>query len=151
MFIREIMNINTVMCTEDMPLIEVYQLMLENNTDFIPVIDGNTHKIPIGIITEHDICLITISKGRNPRNLTAGEVMNTGITKAINNLTLAECSDLLEYSKTKKILVIDKDGALCGTLTEFDIEASKNDKYFEDLLGRTIAKEYKSTGLNRIF
>ena len=152
MFIRDIMNTCPVVCTEEMPLVQVYQRMLENDCDHVAVIDSNSHKIPIGIITEHDICLVTIGKGRHPKDLTAGDVMNTRIAKALDTLTLTNCADLMQAGvKSKRLLVVDENGALCGTLTDADLERSKTNQHFEDLLSRAIAKEYKPSGINRIF
>jgi CBS domain-containing protein len=151
MFVSDIMNLSPVICTEDVPLTQVYQLMLENNCDYIAVVDSYVHKIPIGIITEHEICLVTIAKGRNPRDLTASDVMNTNISKISKTLNLSDCSNLMQGSKTKKLFVIDDNGALCGTLSQFDVENSKNKQYFDDLVSRAMAKEYKPSGLNRIY
>jgi CBS domain-containing protein len=153
MFVEDFMNTNSVVCTEDLPLIQVYQRMLENNCDFICVIDGNAHKIPIGIITEHDICLITIAKGRHPKDLTARDVMSPKFTKAKRKLDLMDCHDLMDSCHTKILMIVDERGGLCGTVSQLDIESSKNNQYFENLMSQAMAKEYlpSMTRINRIF
>ncbi len=143
MFVKDIMNANPVVCLEDTPLIQAYELMLENNCDCITVIDSHCHKIPLGIITEHDICLMIIKHGRTPKSLTAENVMNNRTPKAIYTKNWMDCVDLIEESDSKRLLIVNEKGGLCGILQKSDIETSKTNQHFEDLFSRAMAKEYQ--------
>jgi CBS domain-containing protein len=151
MFVRDVMRENSVVCTEDMPLAKVYQLMLENGCDYITVVESYAHRIPIGIITEHDICLQVIGKGRDPRSLNAANVMNTNVIKASYKLSLADCSNLMETNQMKRALVVNEDGMLCGILTEFDLENTKTKQQIENLLSAEAVSKYNTHRLNRLY
>lgn len=151
MFAKDIMNKNSIVCTEEMPLMQVYQLMQDNGCEFVSVVENYAHKNPIGVVTEHDICLQVIGKGRSPRGLTAANVMNTEIIKILETSTLAYCSDLIDGSRTKRLLVVDENGALCGTLAQSDIEANKSDRRLENLNRSAFLSEFRNAGINRIF
>lgn len=151
MFVRDIMNQCSVVCTEDMPLEKVYKLMQDNNCDHITVVENYAHLTPIGIITEHDICLQIVGRGRNPRGLTAANVMNTNITRALANLTLADCALLMEESAANRAFVVDENGTLRGTVRDIDIQISKNKQHIEDLASRVVSRERRPLVSNRIF
>jgi isocitrate dehydrogenase len=151
MLVRDIMNQCSVVCTEDMPLEKVYKLMQDNNCDHITVVENYAHNTPIGIITEHDICLQVVGRGRNPRGLTAANVMNTNITRARATLTLADCALLMEESEVKRAFVVDENGTLRGMVRDIDIQVSKNRQYIEDLTSRVVSREQRPSVANRIF
>jgi len=151
MFVRDIMNQCSVVCTEDMPLEKVYKLMQDNNCDHITVVENYAHHTPIGIITEHDICIQVVGRGRNPRGLTAANVMNTNITRALATLTLTDCALLMEETAVKHAFVVDENGTLRGTVRDEDIRLTKNKLHIEDLASRVVAREYRPSYVNRIF
>jgi predicted transcriptional regulator len=133
-----------------MPLTRVYQLMQENGCDYVTVVESYAHQKPIGIITEHDICMQVVGNRRDPRALTAANVMNTNIIKAPFNLTLADCFDLLETNQAKQALIVNEDGMFCGTLTQFDLEKSET-KRQNSLMGGRFFGRYDAHNLNRIY
>jgi len=151
MFAKDVMKKNSVVCTEEMPLMQVYQLMQENECEFVTVVENYAHRTPIGIVTEHDICLQIIGKGRNPRGLSAANVMNTNVLKTSDTSTLEYCADLIKNSRANKLLVTDENGALCGVLTQSDIETNKNRGRVEDLHRNPFFGEFQNARINRIF
>jgi CBS domain-containing protein len=152
MFVRDIMNQCAVVCTEDMSLEKVYKLMQENTCDHVIVVENYAHRTPIGIITEHDICLQVVGRGRNPRGLSAANVMNTNITRALATLTLTDCILLMQEAEAKQAFVVDENGTLHGTVTNYDIESTKTKQHIEDLLSRAVSKTHRAAASpNRIF
>ena len=125
MSIGNIINTNSIICTEDISLIKIYQLMQENKCDHIIVIESYAHQKPLGIITEHEICAQVVGKGREPRRLTAANVMNTDVIKVPAALNVADCSNLLKSRAAKRALVVNEDGIFCGTITDSDIEKTE--------------------------
>ena len=83
----------------------------------------------------------------------AEDVMNPHITKAQRTLNVMDCYDLIDSSKTKNLIIVDEKGGFCGTLSQQDIENSKQNQYFQDFVSHSVAKEYQPslTGINRIF
>ncbi|MCU1288035.1 MAG: hypothetical protein JWN60_264 [Acidobacteria bacterium] len=151
MFVRDLINENSVICTEHMPLTKVYQLMQENGCDCITVVESYAHPIPIGIITEHDMCLHVVGKGRDPHALTAANVMNTNIIKAPYMLSVTDFSDLMKNKQAKRALIVNEDGMFCGTLANVDLE-NKNDKpQTETPLSSEVYKAYDASRVNRIY
>lgn len=151
MYVRDFMNEDSVVCTEDTPLENVYQLMMGNNLEYVTVVESRAHRIPIGIITEHEICQQIVVKGRSPRGLTAANVMNTHIAKISYAASLADCSDLMQETPAKLVFVTDEDGMLCGTLSRSDVEQKKTQQPVETLFGGAVAQQYQTPGVNRLY
>lgn len=151
MFARDIMNKNVVVCTGEMPLSQVYQLMQDKACEFVSVVEDYAHKNPIGVVTEHDICLNIIGRERNPRGLTAASVMNSQVTRIAEMASLNHCVNLIDGDKTKKLLVVDENGSFCGSICLGDLEAEKN-LHRNEIAGRSaFLSEFRNPRINRIF
>lgn len=116
MFVRDLINKNPAVCTEDLPLEQVYKLMQEKDSDNVVVIESKAHRIPIGVVTEHEICMQVVGRGRSPRGMTAANVMNTNFVKADLESDLSECRQ--RRTGHRPVIVIDENGALQGVLPE---------------------------------
>lgn len=151
MFVREIMKDNSVFCTEETPLAKVYEMMTENCCDFVAVVESRAHFIPIGIITEHDICKQIIGRGRNPRDMSAANVMNSNIVKLSDATDLDACLEAMKTKQTSRVFIIDENGKLCGTLTRADIEQNRTETFTKTVFAPVELFNYRSPGVNRIF
>jgi CBS domain-containing protein len=49
----------------------------------VVVIDSLAHRVPIGVVTEHSMCEQIIGRGRNPKGLKAGSVIDSRIRKVL--------------------------------------------------------------------
>ncbi len=139
MLAKQISKHKEIYCTTDMPLTEVFQRMMELNCTCMPVVESPTHKNIIGTITEHDICLKTITEGLNPQRISAARVMNGNVdlvrepTREMNgsfttvncDVTLEECAELMKLTEAKQLFVIDENGAFMGILTEKELKSEK--------------------------
>ncbi len=67
------MTPNPTCCRPDTPLQEVARLMVEHDCGEIPIIDESGK--PLGVVTERDICCHTLAQGKNPLDMTAGDIM----------------------------------------------------------------------------
>lgn len=152
MLVKEIMNKDSVICTEDTSLEKVFELMTQSGSDYVSVVESRAHPMPIGTITERDICLQIIGKGRNPRGMTAANVLNTNVVKALNDLTTNECLRLMQIKSSERVFIVDEDGILCGTITRTEIEQSADKKPSAgNALSEAAGYSYISPGINRIF
>lgn len=126
MLVCEIMNGSSPVCTEDMELEKVYELMEERGQDYVTVVDSLAHKIPIGIISLHGICAQILKRGRNPRGMTAANVMSTDYVKADRSLHIEESRELMEIKRAEFLIVVDDIGSFQGSLTRIQIDAAVN-------------------------
>lgn len=139
MLIKDVMNEVSVVCTEEMPLTKVFRLMLENDCGCIPVVESYAHPVPIGSISEKDICLQIVGKNRDPQRLTAANVMNGNICKAKNTATVFDCLNLMQNREADRLFVLDAKGAICGTIKRTELEAVRSRQHIDDLYNQVSA------------
>lgn len=125
MLVCEIMNGSSPICTEDMALEKVYELIEESGQDDVTVVDSLVHKIPIGIITVRGICAQILGRGRDRRGMTAANVMNVNYIKVDQNLSVENCQELMDLRGVKKAVVVDDMGSFMGSLTRPEVDAAR--------------------------
>lgn len=121
MLVTQIMKVVDAICTESAPLSRVFDLMLQNDSNFVTVVENYAHLTPIGVITEHDICVQTVGKGRDHRFLSAANVMNCDIVKLAKDIHLEDIRDLVETRPHTRFFVLDEKGEICGTFCASDM------------------------------
>ena len=122
MFVTEIMSTCVAECTEDMKLEDVFDLIQKCDHGLVVVIDSHAHRVPIGIVNERSICEQIIARGRNPRNLLAGSVMDSRIKKVLETDVVECITDTAEFAA---IVVVDDKRRICGVVSKEKIESVK--------------------------
>jgi len=110
-------------CTEDAGLEEVYELIQKCEHKLVVVIDSVAHRVPIGVASEHRICEQIIARGRNPRTLSAGSVMDARIKK-VSEDQLIESIDAKELHDLTAIVVVNSERQIIGVVSKEVIERS---------------------------
>ena len=121
MIVKEIMTENPACCTPDTSLPEVARMMVQKDCGEIPVIESETNKLPIGVVTDRDIVCRTIANDRNPLNLTAADCMSKPIVTVTPNMSLEECCKIMEEKLIRRVPVVDNSGACIGIVALADI------------------------------
>ena len=117
MFVSEIMSTCVAECTEDTKLEEVFELIQKCDHGLVVVVDSLAHRIPIGVVTEHSICEQIIARGRNPRSLQAGSVMDSRIKKVLNS-ELVENILEMRQEDVSAIVAVDENRRVCGLVSK---------------------------------
>lgn len=117
MTIGELMNGCVVECTEDTDIEEAYELLRKCDHRLVVVIDSRAHRVPIGVVSDQSICEQVIGRGRNPRNLTAGSLMDTRIIR-MNERDLVENISPTEIDGLTAIVVVDDNRQVRGILSK---------------------------------
>ena len=125
MLVSDFMSTCTAECTEDTPVEQVYDLMQKCDHGFVIVIDSESHRVPLGLVSEHSICEQIVGKGRKLRGLTAGSVLDGRIKKVPDTATAEECSTLFESTKLAAVVVVNNKGGLCGIIPSSSFDAIK--------------------------
>ncbi len=150
MLIKDVMNEVSVVCTEEMSLAKVFKLMLDNDCGCIPVVESYAHPVPIGSVSEKDICLHIVARNRDPQRLTAANVMNGNICKAKNTMTIFDCLNLMQNREADRLFVLDAKGAICGTIERAELEAVRSKQHIDDLYNQ-VSADAPRYSQNRIF
>src|SRR4029079_1604839 len=63
---KELMTTNPACCTPDSTAQQVAQLMEENDCGCIPVVEDIDSKFLVGVVTDRDLALRGVARGRTP-------------------------------------------------------------------------------------
>ncbi len=108
-------------CTEDTSLERVYELIQKCEHGLVVVIDSEAHRVPIGIVSERSICEQLILKGKNPRSVTAGSVMDSRIKTLRQTDTAAQITE--DEKKSLAAIIITNDRReVCGIVPKNKID-----------------------------
>jgi CBS domain-containing protein len=121
MNVKEIMTGNPACCTKDNTLQEAAKMMNDNDCGCIPVVENTETKKPVGVITDRDICCRTVAEGKNPLDLTVGDVMTSSVETVNPNTSVEDCCNLMEEKQIRRVVVVDDMGSCCGIVAQADI------------------------------
>ena len=128
MKVQSVMTANPACCTPSTPLRDVAQMMLKNDCGEIPVVESTDSGKPLGVVTDRDIVIRTLARGRNPMDLAAGDCMSSPAVTVTENASLSEVVDLMESRQMRRVLVVDDEGCICGIVAQADIALHGRDK-----------------------
>jgi CBS domain-containing protein len=121
MKVKDVMTADPVCCTGDTPITAVAKMMLENDCGEIPVVEDQAGKVPIGVITDRDIVCRLVAKGINPAGAIATECMSKPVTTVTPEMSIADCSRIMEEKQIRRVPVVDDRGSCCGIVALADI------------------------------
>jgi predicted transcriptional regulator len=116
MIVGDMMSRSIAVCTEDTGLERVYELLRNSEHGVVIVVDSEAHRVPIGVVTERSICEQIIARGRNPRTLAAGSIMESRITKLRESDPVAKLA--APQPGVAAVIVIDEHRKVCGIVPE---------------------------------
>jgi CBS domain-containing protein len=128
MQVKEVMTADPACCIPEAGLQEVAQMMVDHDCGEIPVVDSQETKLPIGVITDRDIVCRTVARGLNPLDLTVSDSMSKPCVTVTPDMSVEECSKIMEENKIRRVPVVDDDGSCCGivALADLALHARRN-------------------------
>lgn len=124
MQVKDMMTKDPACCTSDTSLPEVARMMVDNDCGEIPVVDNNSSRRPIGVVTDRDIVCRAVATGLNPLDLTAANCMSQPIVTVTADMSLEECCRLMEEKLIRRVPVVDDRGSISGIVALADIALS---------------------------
>ncbi|HKR60488.1 MAG TPA: CBS domain-containing protein [Pyrinomonadaceae bacterium] len=121
MRVKEVMTADPVCCTADTPIPAVARMMVDNDCGEIPVVEDQASKLPIGVVTDRDIVCRLVAKGINPAGAIATECMSKPIVTVTPDMSIEECSQIMEENQIRRVPVVDERGCCCGIVALADI------------------------------
>ncbi|MDQ3697280.1 MAG: CBS domain-containing protein [Gemmatimonadota bacterium] len=126
---RDIMTKNPKCVTREGGLQDIARIMREEDTGVVPVIETDGRLL--GLVTDRDIVLRSLSEGKNPLELTATDVMTDDVEAVTPDESLREVVDLMGEKQIRRVPVVDSNDRLVGIISMGDV-ANRAD-YDEDL------------------
>src|SRR5262249_15084968 len=117
--VRDVMTKEPSCITPDSTLEAAACLMASCDCGGIPVIT-DLERVPIGFITDRDIVVRAIASGEGDQ-MFVRDCMSAPAITIDEDASLSDCIALLERSKVRRAIVIDRHGRLTGIVAQADI------------------------------
>lgn len=121
--VREVMTPNPACCTPGTGLSQVARMMVDSDCGAIPVVESESSRKLVGVVTDRDIVCRTVAEKKNPLDLTAESCMSTSVVTTTPDASIHQCCQKMEEHQIRRIPVVDQDGACCGVVAQADVAA----------------------------
>jgi CBS domain-containing protein len=110
--------------TPQTPLNEVAQVMESDDIGAVPVVEGDRL---VGIVTDRDIVVRAIAKGKDPKGMPASEVSSKELVTVHPDDDLSDALELMARYQVRRLAVTD-DERLVGVVSQADVALQAKDK-----------------------
>ena len=114
---------NVICCEADTNVAAVAALMRHHHVGDVVVVEKNAEglRIPMGIVTDRDILVESISLDIEARLFTAGDMMTAPLITVQEDASLFDAIKLMRDKKIRRLPVLAQAGTLFGIITADDV------------------------------
>ena len=124
--VTSVMTAKPSCCTQDTPLQEVAQMMIDSDCGMIPVVDEDGR--PIGAVTDRDIATRIVACGKDAATASACDAMTSPVKTVSTETSLHDATCMMEAEKIRRVIVVDADGKLAGVAAIADLSLAGKDE-----------------------
>jgi CBS domain-containing protein len=137
MKVSDIMTANPRTVSPGTTLQEAARLMQSEDVGIVPVVDGESARNLVGVVTDRDIAIRVVAEGRDPSSVRVSDVMSTNVRTCKADDSVDDVMEVMGAEQVRRVPIVDERGALVGIVAQADIVLqAKSDKKAE----RTVEK-----------
>ena len=129
--VRDVMATRPRCAAPDSSLTQVAELMEAEDVGAIPIVDGEQLT---GMITDRDIVVRAIAKGKDPRGMPAREVSSHDIVTVGPEQDVSDAPDMMAQHQVRRLPVVDEGNRLVGIISQADVAIEAKDKAVGEML-----------------
>src|SRR6476660_5462559 len=118
MKIHEIMTRNIECVAPSLPISIAAEKMREKDIGFLPVCE---HDKVVGTVTDRDITIRSVAKGRDPRLAPVSEIMSPTVFHCYEDDDVETIAAAMRDDEVRRMLIFDRDEQLAGVVSLGDI------------------------------
>ena len=107
------------------PLTEVAEVMESEDVGAIPLVEGDRL---VGIVTDRDIVIRAVAKGKDLSGMPASEVSSRELLTVSPDDDLSDALKLMAEHQVRRVAVIAEDNRLVGVVSQADVALQGKDK-----------------------
>jgi CBS domain-containing protein len=129
--VREVMTDRPRCVTLETPISEAAQLMESEDIGSLPILEGEQLA---GMITDRDIVIRAVAKGKDPRGMPVREVASRELVTVYADDDLASALKKMASEQVRRLPVVDEDNRLVGVLAQADVALEAKEKAVGELV-----------------
>lgn len=88
----------------------------------VPVIDSESGRKVVGVVTDRDLCLAVVAAGQHPDSVLVRDAMTSkNIVTCRSEDDLEKVIDCMRKNQIRRVPIVDSGGKLCGVVSTADI------------------------------
>ena len=107
------------------PLNEVAEVMESEDVGAIPIVEGDQL---VGIVTDRDIVVRAVARGKDPRGMPAAEVSSRELVTVHPDDNLRDALALMARHQVRRVAVTAEDERLVGVVSQADVAREGKDR-----------------------
>ncbi len=123
--VREVMTDRPRCVTLETPISEAAELMESEDVGSLPVLEGEQLA---GMITDRDIVIRAVAKGKDPRGMPVREVASRELVTVYAEEDLSNALTKMASEQVRRLPVVDEDNRLVGILAQADVALEAKEK-----------------------
>jgi CBS domain-containing protein len=131
---KDLMTPDPACCTRDTPVSDVARLMVQRDCGQIPIVESNTRKRVIGVVTDRDIVCRAIAEDRNPLDLKVEAVMTSPAVTVADTSGAEDVQSVMEKHQIRRVPVVNQNGELAGIVSQADIARQRSSREAGELV-----------------
>jgi CBS domain-containing protein len=118
---NEVMTKNPVCCLPNDMVVKAAQLMKRENIGSIPVIENDQTRKLVGIVTDRDLTLKILAKGRDANSTKVEAAMTSKVVTCLADDDLQKAMNAMSEHQLRRIPVVDKNNMVVGIIAQADV------------------------------
>jgi CBS domain-containing protein len=118
MLVEEVMTPNVATVSPESSLINAAKIMASDDVGWLPILADE--KI-LGVLSDRDLVVRGLCEGRDPNVAMVSQIMSPGVVTCHTTDPVEEAERLMKDHKVRRLLVVDSDEHLAGTLSVGDL------------------------------
>ena len=129
--VRDVMTAGPVCVTPDTPLSTVAEVMDTDNIGAVPVVENDRLT---GMITDRDIVIRAIARGKDPRGMPVREIYSRDVVAVTPDDKLKDVVSIMSGQQVRRLPVVDEENHLVGVISQADIALEAKEKTVGELV-----------------
>jgi CBS domain-containing protein len=105
----------------DDSVVRAAEVMKNEDVGAVPVVDDDTSRKLVGIITDRDIAINIIADGKDPHSSRIEEIMSRNLVTCRPDEDVQHAMDRMAQHQVRRIPVVDGKGKVMGIISQADI------------------------------
>jgi CBS domain-containing protein len=145
--VRDLMTRDPQCVTPEETLQRVARLMAECDCGAIPVVDSLNRRKVLGIVTDRDIVIRVVARGKDASSAKVSEAMSDGLYSVRESDSMDKVQQMMRQHQIRRVPVVDDKECLIGIVALADVatEGRSNRGDHESKLADTV-EEISSSG-----
>ncbi len=118
---KDVMTEKVVFCYPGDNVAKAAKKMKKADIGSLPIVENKENKKLTGILTDRDLALKVIGKGRNPKSTKIKKVMTKNVVTCRATDELQKVMNLMAVHQLRRIPVVDNNNRVMGVIAQADV------------------------------